>query len=307
MKKSSVGYTAKSLSEYLMRVDEILDSWKSEPIPTSSIKDYVWFRGLPKDEYQLLPSLYVKNNGIDESLEREINRDFKLNYPAVSDRYSVVDDFELLLKGRHFGLPTRIMDWTEASLVGLFFALELEKHRNDNGIVWVLDARRLATLTRQKAPEDFPKKFKLSTTIPPGNSELLKNYILPSAGKSFDITKERLVKAKYPFAFRPVRTTDRIDAQKGCFTIHGKTKKPLEELKDEPGYKGPLTKRIRLDAIRIPATQKEGIFNELKKAGITHHTLFPDLDGLCKEITDRYQNVTKQRIARKSKGKSKRR
>jgi hypothetical protein len=45
---------------------------------------------------------------------------------------------------------------------------------------------------------------------------------------------------------------------------------------------------VEIKLIEIAGSSKERIFKELFMAGITHSVLFPDLDGLSKEIYIRY-------------------
>ncbi|MGZ8898441.1 MAG: hypothetical protein ACXW1Q_09050, partial [Halobacteriota archaeon] len=72
--------------------------------------------------------------------------------------------------------------------------------------------------------------------------------------------------------------------QKGQFTIHGHNKSGINKLAQNE------LKPIDISVITIRGSSKKTILKELFMAGITHSMLFPDLDGLSKEVCLRYSN-----------------
>lgn len=92
------------------------------------------YRGQPCDK-PLIPKigrLSFENVG---ELEKSIFNDFQKRYVAYTSK-SYTHPFDLLSLGQHFGLPTRLLDWTENSLMALWFATD-KKIRNETGVVWV--------------------------------------------------------------------------------------------------------------------------------------------------------------------------
>jgi hypothetical protein len=93
----------------------------------------------------------------------------------------------------------------------------------------------------------------------------------------------RTVKGLAPLAVRPSRSTPRIVAQKGMFTIHG-----CERLSVTACAQRSQNGSEWLDCIIVPAGCRSSIKKELLLAGVSYSSLFPDLDGLCREIEYRY-------------------
>lgn len=83
--------------------------------------------------------------------------------------------------------------------------------------------------------------------------------------------------------YYPDQINDRLIAQEGCFTLHPFLKEnlpliPIENIKFHHKSIKSLVKII------IPNKKKNNIRFDLDKFGINYRTLFPDLDGLTKQL-----------------------
>jgi hypothetical protein len=69
----------------------------------------------------------------------------------------------------------------------------------------------------------------------------------------------------------------RVGVQKSCFTIHGSVRDGI--------YRVALRKReCRLQKIVIPKSKVDRVRLELATCGIVESTVFPDLEGLAREL-----------------------
>ncbi len=83
----------------------------------------------------------------------------------------------------------------------------------------------------------------------------------------------------------PTNIHPRMGAQKSCFTVHGKREECLDKLLEEKGFKY-LTKYL-IDGAKLEDTLQD-MLKDLKTLGISYSTVFPDLDGLAKDLETRF-------------------
>lgn len=216
----------------------------------------VWFRGHAKSEYKLLPSL-ARNA---RALEREalLSKRFKQN--AYPFRQSPPQgEWEWLFLMQHYGIPTRLLDWTESPLVALYFAVNDagEKGAESDGHIWAL----LPAKYNFEIPRLRPA---VSVDIPCfGVDKVLDDY-------RPDQMALETMSSKLPVAAIAHRQNERIMAQLGVFTIMHRDMTPLEEL--APQFLARLT---------IPAAAKVQLRSELKSLRVTQMTLFPELTSVA--------------------------
>ena len=98
-------------------------------------------------------------------------------------------------------------------------------------------------------------------------------FIVAKYSKVYEnIKDENLFNRKSSFAYHPPHITERIIGQHGCFVYSNEPNLPLNNKQ--------ISKKI------IPKRDKEKIRKELSLLGISQATLFPGIDGVCKDINE---------------------
>ncbi|XQA69868.1 FRG domain-containing protein [Xanthomonas sacchari] len=221
----------------------------------------VWFRGHSRSTYKLLPSIARSTL----ALEREalLSKRFKQNaYPFRQSPPQ--SEWEWLFLMQHFGIPTRLLDWTESPLVALFFAVHDSDpdHDNHDANLWAL----LPAKYNFEVPRVRPT---VAVDIPCfGVDKVLDDY-------RPDLMSLEAMSSKLPAAAIAHRQNERIMAQLGVFTIMHRDMAPLEEIAD------PFLARLT-----IPAAAKATLRNELRALRITELTLFPELTSVANITKD---------------------
>lgn len=116
---------------------------KVEPLYSPSHKydrNYsIVFRGHADKDYELSPSLFRKN-GNDEFLypvgkEHILINEYIKKFPEFSSqpRINVIADMQ------HYGLPTRLLDWTSNPLIALYFACSGTKQKDGSILFGIKD------------------------------------------------------------------------------------------------------------------------------------------------------------------------
>ena len=170
--------------------------------------------------------------------------------------HSPNESFDWLFLMQHYGVPTRLLDWSESPLVGLYFAVEDEKELDNDAALWALKPSELNKIARiNSISEEF--------FIPSFEDEELTNYTVENLSHN---NRTQLS----PVATIATRNNPRIQAQHGVFTIHHHDVTPIENV----GNSSHVVKYL------IPKKSKSNIIKQLSILGITKFQLFPELESI---------------------------
>ena len=238
----------------------------------------IFFRGHTQTTHKLLPGIFRNlESGISKKdlwdNESDMFYEFRARAKEVHD--GDLSDWDILFYMQHHGVKTRLLDWTESFGVALYFSLiNFDKNRSTPSI-WMLNPYKLNQTYHHSRDMYAPENIDIIDKKTNQTSSYA-DYLLYEK-------PEDMIWWKQPLAIYPIRRVDRLTTQGGYFTIHGTDVRPIERI--VPSAKK-VWKKIDLP---VPAIESALLF--LEQAGISHYTMFPDLDGLSNYLNKKYFNL----------------
>lgn len=231
-------------------------------LPLSS---FLWFRGACCGGHTLLPKLLRDGKGIEEVFDRErrLLTRFRQRSMAYWPAGYPQTDWEHLFAMQHFGMPTRLLDWSENLFVAAHFALASgASTSNDTArpAIWCLDP----VLWNRTTPvlSEFGDSVQVLTT----SDEEVESY-RPETVKR---------RKKSPVAIFGTHNSTRIVAQRGTFMVWGNDVRPLEDFARE--MTAPL---FKLEVVG----EREELARDLRVLGFGETMVFPELPSLAIELS----------------------
>ncbi|UHQ97933.1 FRG domain-containing protein [Natrinema zhouii] len=258
------------------------------------------FRGVPDESFSLETSItrFVGDSG-KWTLEPLLLRNFA-QY-AASEMEEPRSVWHLLAIAQHYGLPTRLLDWSFSPLVAAYFATHTGDTDHD-GAIWAVDYRKL----HADLPDYYQSVLEMTET------NMLDTHLLSNAILEYEIDEKRTdgdgsapardlndvsrlhelwqelwapdasePDEEYVVFFRPPAIDDRIVDQSAVFSFQSDPRLVLDQwLKDRPDcYR----------KIIIPGDRKLEFRDKLDQLNVNHRTLFPGLEGLATWLKQYYQ------------------
>jgi hypothetical protein len=242
-----------SFSEFCRQIDYYLQLGEKENIK-------VIFRGQKTASFKLLPMVYRNKQDINHyEIEREMLEEFKskLNekHPEFHKEFS--NDWELLALAQHYGMPTRLLDWTYDQYIALWFACK-DSFKEDE----ILTSEVFVYLV--------------------DDHDIADQKLAPFMADSYTVYKP-------DFSY----WNERLNAQRGAFTIHSYN----HEAKRVVAFDYHKKINVSIATLQIYEPDRAQMIEELKKVGIEEKVVFPDTDPksqdllwLCMEIKEKYKH-----------------
>lgn len=208
-------------------------------------------RGQKDCTFDLVPSVFRYKTY--EMQEKELVDKFIRNASFYDKAILSKSKESVTAYAQHYGLPTKYLDFTEAHLLSLFFALEEFDYKDKSSVVYFV------------ATEEYH------------------NDIIKTREPFFDFSDEKSVNhyrdrySKKDVFIKLEDSNERIHFQKGYFLkAETKLSDNIKTMLKEYTY-----------CVLIPQEVKETLFNELFNIGITYESIYPDIDNLVKNIKHR--------------------
>ena len=224
----------------------------------------VWFRGQARN-FPLAPGVYRPSFNVASELDRlkkeqQLSQDFRL-YSARLIQPTAINADRYFLQ-QHYGMPTRLLDWSYSPLSALYFA---SVEDSEDGEIYMMNANRLAITQKVDS--------KIFSGVGTSRNTIFKNAL------SVIIDWKTLGDfPNYIFPIRPDLTDTRFDLQKGCFTFHVPGKSILTTAENDS-----------LIAFLIPKDVKVVIRKQLNLMGVNSFNIYNDLENLSKTLKQQYQ------------------
>lgn len=252
--------TARSWRE----VEDWLDDagWARHP---DAVRPTLVYRGLPRASLTLVNSLQRRGLAF-MGRERHLFRNFR----KYAFRHGQADwsDWYWLSLARHYGLPTRLLDWTFAPLIALHFATERNLH--EPAVVWAVDHARV----HQTLPEEYRAELDAE------GATLFTVDMLSRVAPRLD----RFGGGRDDVAlfFEPPSLEERIINQSAVFSVMSSPAAAFEEwLQAHPESARRLV---------MTSEAKEQTREHLDLNGINERLLFPGLAGLAAYLARYYSD-----------------
>lgn len=168
---------------------------------TLAIDSNKLYRGQADSSWGLLPSVFRSTPPPERDIFSELKQ---LNHKDFTK-----DDFiEIAVNMQHYGIPTRLLDWTGNSLHALYFACVSKENENKDGAVYIVNVDSIVELgtEEEKNIANFLEYKYL-------NSDIRKNDVLTFLD-SINRSNE------HHYFFKTKYYNDRIRSQKGYFSIY---------------------------------------------------------------------------------------
>lgn len=241
-----------------------------------------WLTWQVHAEYSLLRDFYKASNynGLKVPKNDAISKNYNDAFPSElwhrGGTYKWLSDdiADLAALAQHYGVLTRLIDWSYDLYVALYFACmgaikareKAEFQEGDTIVIWALNAHYIQFLQ-------------------PTTSRIPLNFVVPPYHDNPNLNAQKGVLSYWEVDV-PSGMEQAKELQKGIVRLTDRT--PLNDLlqkycDEHPGKDGPFTLLYKLE---IPVADCVVAYEYLRELGYTAAKLFPGYDGVVKKMDE---------------------
>ena len=231
----------------------------------------IFFRGQPDSTKNLIPSIQRPEYKFYESEVHMTNNFYVKVKPVLKDSPRKKNYAAWLSLMQHYGLPTRLLDWSISPLIALYFAVEQYenvKYMKSDACVWALFPKTLND-------REIPRNSKYKGIVYPSDDRIVNNMAVRAFKEDEPIDKRCEDKI---IACYSIENNLRMYKQQSAFTIHN-SKRIMNRL---------YTDDVLIQMI-IPSNKRKYLLDSLELLGITRSFVYPDIENIAAEVKEYYQ------------------
>jgi len=214
-----------------------------------------FYRGHSNAKHTLVP--FLLRAGFSPEKEHNLYVDCYIRWRSFFERSE--NSWEILSIMQHFGIPTRLLDWTDSLATAIYFALSGDCQ---DPVIWITNP---FNLNRANKASNKPRILSIGLDDFPDYEDCFVK--LENKGAWL---------YKKPIFIQIPWLNKRISNQKGFFTVHSNDK-PMEN--DSKKF----VRCVPIEKDAIPGAKRF-----LEYAGVNEDIVFPDMDGFGRFLKKRY-------------------